>query len=260
MSPVAAGPRRRALPRLPRRRGPAEINLASRPFVNERPVRRAALLLLVAGLALAAVNGWLYTRYVLQRTASAGELERVEAAIVVEEQRVARLSGQLAAADLTQQNRLVSFLNQRIAERTFGWSVLFDRLENLLPEDVRLLSLTPTEANVQEREQALRDGSGTMPAERRFNLALTGVAREPEAVLELIDALFADPAFRDPDPHQEATQAGEVRFTLDVVYLPQVAEALLDAGSARGDGTAAAGAANVLTPGAAGGGELAEAR
>lgn len=244
---------RLALPRLPwpSRRGPAEINLAARPFVNERPVRRAALLLLVGGLALAAANGWLYTRYALSRSASAGELDRLEAAIESEERRVAELSRQLAAADLTQQNELVRFLNERIAERTFGWSVLFDRLEDLLPEDVRLVSLSPRQA---ERRPQLA-AAGEPAPEVRFNLALAGVAREPEAVLELIDALFADPAFRDPNLHQEAFRDGEVHFTLDVIYLPAVAEALVDsagAAVAAAGGGRTPGAANVLTPGAAG--------
>jgi Tfp pilus assembly protein PilN len=240
-----------------RRRGPAEINLAARPFVNERPVRRAALLLLVGGLLLAAANGWIYSRYVLQRTASAGELERVEAAIESEERQVARLAAELAAADLTQQNRLVEFLNQRIAERTFGWSVLFDRLEDLLPRDVRLVSLTPREAEgSQPRRARPGERGGAAGGEQRFDLALVGVAREPEAVLELIDALFADAAFHDPDLHQESFRAGEVQFTLDVGYLPAVAEALVDAaGAPAADAGAApappAAGAGVLTPGAA---------
>lgn len=243
--------RRLALPRLPwpSRRGPAEINLAARPFVNERPVRRAALLLLVGGLALAAVNGWLYTRYVLSRSASAGELDRIETQIQVEERRLGELSRQLAAADLTQQNELVRFLNDRIAERTFGWSVLFDRLEDLMPEDVRLVSLSPRQADRGPR-RATADGA----REQRFNLALAGIAREPEAVLELIDSLFADPAFRDPSPHQEAFRDRQVHFTLDVIYLPEVAEALVDSADAAlvaADGDRAPGAANVLTPGAA---------
>lgn len=241
------------LPRL-RRRGPAEVNLARRPFVNERPVRRAALLLAVAGLGLAAVNGWLYTRYVIERGANEGELNRIVAEIESEERQATALARQLAAADLTQQNELVAFLNQRIAERTFGWSVLFDRLEDLLPQDVRLVSLSPTEIDPRDRKRAA--AAGAARTEVRFNLAIAGVARQPEAVLELIDALFADPAFRDPDLHQETFRTGEVQFTLDAIYLPRVAEALVDsAGRAASspDGTAAG--ANVLTPGA-----VAEAR
>lgn len=252
---MSAGRRRLALPRV-RRRGPAEINLARRPFVNERPVRRAALLLLLAGLGLAALNGWLYTRYAIQRGANEGELDRLQAEIQSEERQVTALARQLAAADLTQQNELVVFLNQRIAERTFGWSVLFDRLEDLLPQDVRLVSLSPKEME-PPRPTAAAAGAATAAAgETRFNLAINGVARQPEAVLELIDALFADAAFRDPDLHQETFQGGEVRFTLDVIYLPGVAEALVDGGGMRAPaaGTDGAGAGNVLTPGAAGAG------
>jgi Tfp pilus assembly protein PilN len=241
------------------RRAPAEINLARRPFVNERPVRRAALLLLVGGLGLAALNGWLYTRYAIQRGANEGELNRLEAEIESEERQVTALARQLGAADLTQQNELVAFLNQRIAERTFGWSVLFDRLEDLLPEDVRLLSLSPKEMDAEERGRtatgATRAAAGA--TEMRFNLAIVGVARRPEAVLELLDALFADAAFRGPDLHQETFQSGEVSFTLDVVYLPKVAEALVDGGGtlAPALGPSGAGAGHVLTPGAAAGGE-----
>jgi Tfp pilus assembly protein PilN len=222
---MSAARRSWTLPRL-RRRGPAEVNLARRPFVNERPVRRAAMLLLAAGLALAAVNGWLYTRYVVQRGANEGELNRLEAEIDSEELRATALARQLAAADLTQQNDLVAFLNLRIAERTFGWSVLFDRFEELLPRDVRLVSLSPTEV-VPPRARA-GAAPAAVAAETRFNLAISGVARQPEAVLELIDALFADAAFLDPDLHQETFRTGEVQFTLDVIYLPRVAEALAD--------------------------------
>jgi Tfp pilus assembly protein PilN len=202
----------------------AEVNLARRPFVNERPVRRAALLLLVGGLVLAAANGWLYTRYFIQRGANEGELVRLGEQIEHEERQVAELSRRLAAADLTQQNELVTFLNQRIAERTFGWSVLFDRLEDLLPEDVRLVSLSPRDAGGRRAAAAAGD-------ERLFNLGIAGVARRPEAVLELIDALFADAAFRDPDLHQENLRQETIGFTLDVMYLPKVAEALAGDGA-----------------------------
>lgn len=201
------------------RRGMAEVNLARRPFVNDRPVRRAALLLLVAGLVLAAANGWFYTRYFIQRGANEGELVRLGEQIESEERQVAALSRRLAVADISQQNELVTFLNQRIAERTFGWSVLFDRLEDLLPEDVRLVSLSPRDASEQP-------APGDPVGEQRFNLAIVAVSRQPEAVLELIDALFADPAFRDPDLHQENFREATITFTLDVVYLPQVAGAL----------------------------------
>ncbi|HEX2164074.1 MAG TPA: hypothetical protein VHM02_09015, partial [Thermoanaerobaculia bacterium] len=221
-----------SLPRRRRRRGPAEVNLARRPFVNERPVRRAALLLLAGGLALAALNGWLYVSYFVQRGANAGELDRLEAQIEGEARRVTALSRELQTADLSQQNELVAFLNQRIAARSFGWSVLFDRLEEILPRDVRLISLAPTEIGAEEPRRAVRATAAGAREERRFDLSISAVARRPEAVLELLDALFADPAFRVPDLHQESFRSGEVAFTFNVIYLPAVAEALAGGGDA----------------------------
>ena len=41
-------------------------------------------------------------------------------------------------------NEQVEFLNERIAERTFPWSLLFERLGEILPLGVRLKSLNPS--------------------------------------------------------------------------------------------------------------------
>jgi Tfp pilus assembly protein PilN len=240
------------LPGIRRPAGPraGEINLARRPFVNERPVRRTALLLALAGLALLAVNLWLYFGYALERRHNEGELRQIVAGIDREQQRVTALRRTLAQADLGQQNALVSFLNERIAERTFGWSVLFDRLAGLLPADAHLISLSPQFAREDDRRRA-----GEEPGPVEVALAVQGSARDAGAVLELIDALFADPAFRDPDLHQESGLGGEVKFTLDVVYLPEVAEALASAtaeatvaAAADGVGAAAPAAAAEVAP------------
>lgn len=226
------------LPALPwgnRGRRPGEINLARRPFVNQRPVRRISVSMASAGLALLLVNLWLYVGYAAERRQNEGELRRIAGQIEQEGRRVVELRVTLAEADLGAQNALVVFLNQRIAERTFGWSVLFDRLSSLLPEDARLLSLTPRFGD---------DGRPGEPASSEIRLGLGGAARSSEAVLDLVDALFADPAFRDPDLHQETGLGGEVRFTLDVVYMPEVATTLADrAAAAAGEAEAAAGEA-----------------
>ncbi len=216
--------------RRPRRRGPAELNLARRPFVNQRPVRRIGLLMAAAAAVLLVVNLFLYIGYTTDRRHNARELRQIEAAIDAEQQGARRAAQRLEQADLSRQNDLVAFLNQRIAARAFGWSVLFDRLSDLLPADVRLVSLSPSFTAAKEAQGA------RAPVERRVNLGLQGTSRKPEAVLALVDALFADPAFRDPDLHQEATQGGEVHFTLDVAYLPEVAESAVRA-TASGEGT-----------------------
>lgn len=202
-------------------------NLARRQFVNRRPVQRTALILGVLGGLLLLVNLWLYVGYVQTRSSNATQLNDIEARITEENENLLTADRTLASADLRLQNELVWFLNQRIDERSFGWSVLFDRLAGLLPGDARLNSLTPQFSARQEDQRAVRRGDFQGGGERPVTLAIQGTARDGEAVLELVDALFADPAFRDPNLSQEnQTPRGEIAFSLTTSYLPHTAEAL----------------------------------
>lgn len=206
---------------------PGGPNLARRPFVNERPVKRISLLLVVAGSVLLLADLWLYFGYVSTRRSTASQLVEIEAQIESERAGLEAAERSLAAAEISAQNELVEFMNARIAERTFGWSVLFDRLAGLLPQDVRLDSLSP---QFVAAEAMRRGGRRAAVAEvdpgRRVQLGLQGRARDGEAILTLVDALFADPAFADPDLSREIRQDGEVGFNLSVAYLPQAAEEL----------------------------------
>lgn len=207
-------------------------NLARRPFTNQRPVKRISLLLLVLGLALLLVDVWLYTSYARTRQATASELTEIEAAIVEERRAMNAAADRLQAAEVERQNELVRFMNRRIAERTFGWSVLFDRLALLLPEDVRLVNLAPSFEEAEARRLPTARG-GEAPASRQVKLGISALARDDEAILELIDALFADPAFERPNLSREATDnSGEVRFELSVTYLPAAAAELANAAQA----------------------------
>lgn len=202
----------------------AGINLSSRPFVNDRPVRRVAILLWVLGVLLAAGAAWSYWVYFAGREDQRRELARLEEAMESERAQIAQLQRRLAGFELDSQNQRVRFLNQRIAERTFSWSLLFDRLAGILPNDVRLLSLAPQVGFGQEGRVDPRTLEET-PGER-VPLRLVATARREDAILELLDAFFASTLFERPNLAQESrTQAGaETRFTLSVVYLPHAVE------------------------------------
>ena len=110
----------------------------------------------------------------------------------------------------------------------------------------------------QDIESRFSDISGTRRAAvaeadpgRRVQLDLQGRARDGEAILALVDALFADPAFADPDLSREARQEGEVAFSLSVAYLPRAAEELARAAQAAEE--ADAGEVRATPPGLDGG-------
>jgi Tfp pilus assembly protein PilN len=200
------------------------LNLARRPFVNQRPVQRVSILLWVlAGLFLA-LNVFLYWSFLAGQEAKQGRLNETLAAIEEEEASIREIRGRLAGFDLEQQNELVSFLNLKIGERTFGWSRLFDHLAEVLPWQVRLLSLTP-EPLVPERRSGTVRRRDQGPEDGRVLLTLVGQAQTDEALLELVDALFASPAFLHPNLSRESLDAQNLaRFNLQVFYLPRSAQ------------------------------------
>ncbi len=227
------------------------LNLAARPFVNARPVARVTTLLAVLAAGVLIADAVLFWGYYRGRTDQREQLRQLEADVATERREVAELARQIGAVRIDQQNRRAAYLNQKITQRTFAWGQLFDHLATILPNDVRLLSLKPepiaagprrgsaaaTGRTAASRRTAADQSAAPAPTEERVALAIEGASRRDEAILELLDTLFADPAFSSPNLAREAQQQGEVRFSLTVIYHPQ---ALADRSGNGAAGTAPA--------------------
>ncbi|MEM7483126.1 MAG: hypothetical protein AAF481_18325 [Acidobacteriota bacterium] len=205
-------------------------NLAGRPFVNNQPVLRASIFLWIAALLLALLAAGLYWSYFSTREDRQTRIAQLERQIAEERTHISNLQDRLAAIDLENQNEAVDFLNERIRERTFGWSVLFDRLAGLQPDNVRVVSLSPRIPQqlrqTRRRRGRSRDAAGEADsAANKVPLQIQAIGRAPGSLEEMVDALFADAAFENPNPLQEARQGNQINFSLSVVYLPQVAAA-----------------------------------
>jgi hypothetical protein len=202
---------------------PSSLNLARRPFVNSRPVVRTALALWLLGLLLFLGNAYMFWNY---RTGSAdkrAEIEQREEQTTRETDSVRRLEAQFASMELEQQNAQIDFLNRKIDERTFSWSLLFDRLAAVMPNDVRLKRLTPiTSAQQEERLRAQGTSARRSVAEGQVLLSITAQSKSDEAISQFVDRLFEDP-FRNPNVSREVRDedANVVEFELTVAYLPQ---------------------------------------
>jgi Tfp pilus assembly protein PilN len=206
------------------------LNLARRPFLNSRPVVRVALLLWLLGFALLAVNlsqVWSY------RGRSADKRERIargEAEIERQQAVLARLQKTLDGLDLEAQNQKVEFLNKQIAERTFSWSQLLDHIAERLPNDVRLNRLTPLTSEKAQRQIQQRQGGGAALRARKSNdevpLLITGEARNDDAVLSFVDALFKSPFAEANLTREEREDDGKtLKFEISVQYRPGPAAA-----------------------------------
>lgn len=199
------------------------LNLARRPFTNSRPVTRAAIVLWILGILLLLGNVSLFWNYLSSSAEKRAELARMVSQIEKENRAVAQLETRLANSNLDQQNREVRFLNRKIAERTFSWSLLFDRLSEVLPDGVRLTRLAPTGLVDSKETQALVESSTAPvhPRDNRVTLTINGEAKSDEALLHFVDRLFAHPAFQEPDLTQESREEEDlVKFDIKALYLP----------------------------------------
>lgn len=188
-------------------------NLAREPFLNLRPLRRVATALALAAVALTAWNSVSYLRAGSGAARRSAELARLAAETAAARARLATIESDLASRDLAAENRRALFLNERIAQRTFDWNALFDRLAEVQPRGVRLRSLTPRLGAVPADGDAAR---------AVVSLTLDAEAEDGEAMLEMVDNLFAHPSFAAPNLSRESRQrGGEIDFDLSVDYFPE---------------------------------------
>lgn len=202
------------------------LNLSRRPFLNTRPVTRVSLLLWVLGALLLVGNVTLFWSYLSGSTDKREELARMEEQVERERESVGRLQARLAGLDLEQQNDQVEFLNRKIAERTFSWSLLFDRLAETMPDNVRLNQLRPgaiAEGVPQRSRRRTASGSPAPLASDRVPLVIAAEAKTDEEILQFVDNLFAHPSFDNPNLLQESRsdEGNRVQFSLRVTYLPR---------------------------------------
>lgn len=203
---------------------PPAPNLARRRFANTRPVGRTALALWLVGGVLLAGNVAVYYSYYADSADMRAELAGLERQAARELTTAQSMESALAGLDLEAQNEQVEFLNRKIAERAFSWSLLFDRLAEVLPDDVRLTALRPQGVvSDEDNRGSVRRARQVVVEEGRVNLEIVGEAKSGEALLAFVDNLFAHPVFDDPDLSREALDGGGINFHLVVEYLPAVA-------------------------------------
>lgn len=197
------------------------LNLARRPFLNSRPVVRIALLLWALGLILLLANVYFFWDYLTRSADKRQQIARGERESERQQVVTRQFQSRLDKIDLRRLNDQVDFLNQKIAERTFSWSLLLDRLAEVLPNDVRLVRLSPKTSEQAKRDLQRTRGDRPGSSADEVLLTITGESRSDEALFRFVDNLFAHPGFREPNlPHKERGEDNLVKFDLNVFYIP----------------------------------------
>lgn len=185
---------------------PIHLNLASRPFRDYRPVYAVVVVMALLTAFLALNNVDTFLRYRTETKTTRANIDKLEQQIADEKRQSETLTQRLRGVDLKLLASQTEFANTQLAERAFSWSELLDRLERVLPPDVKLQSVTPSFS---------KDGL--------VHLSMTCVTKTGDGLTATINRFNGDSHFANAFPTNQTLTAGEYRITLGVDYRPSIA-------------------------------------
>ena len=119
------------------------LNLASKPFFNNRKFYAATLLLGLFLVGLSAANLLLYLAHRSQSLRLNRELADQTAEARKLEQEQQEIWARLQRPETEDFLDLVDYLNPLIARRTFSWTRFLNQLEDLVPHRVQIVTIAP---------------------------------------------------------------------------------------------------------------------
>lgn len=185
---------------------PLHLNLASRPYRDYRPFTLVVAVTAVIIFALAYVNVDTYLRYKTATRHTSADIERLQRLTADERRAADAATARLRSVDVKQLAAQTEFANARLAERAFSWSELLDRLEHVVPQEVRIESVSPS-----------FDKGGLV------HLTLACFGKSGDSMVATIENLNRDPQFAGAFPNAETKTDKEYRFGISVDYRPTIA-------------------------------------
>jgi hypothetical protein len=178
-------------------------NLATRPFYNERLVHGVLVVIAATAVLLTVLNvAWIVALSSGQGDV-AGRAASAEARADTLRQSADSMRKSVNAAELDRVQQAAREANEIIDSRSFSWTDLFNQFEKTLPDDVRIVMVTP---------RVERDG--------RMVIAMVVVGRQAEDIDGFIGKLEATGTFADLLSRQESVnQDGLLETVLEGRYL-----------------------------------------
>lgn len=188
---------------------PIHLNLAARPHRDYRPYIAAVVVssLLIAYLTVTNFDTWYRYRNETQTTRA--KIETLQRQTEEEQRRADSVNQRLRAFDVKLLATQTQFANARLAERAFSWSELLDRLERVLPNNVRIESIAPSFGK-----------TGLV------HLTLLSVAKTGDGLVTTLDRFNRDSHFANAFPANEELTDQGYRFNLGVDYRPSIARSV----------------------------------
>lgn len=179
------------------------MNLATRPFYNERAVHLVLGIVTLAAVTLAMFGVLTLTSLSREYAALAAAADDDERQAAEIESEVSGLQRETASGDIDALAAATHEANELIDQRVFSWTEFLNRIEITLPADVMLTSLRP---EIRTNDVGVQIGV---------------VARNINAIVEFIGRLEATGTFSDLlAREEEMADEGTYRAILLGRYLP----------------------------------------
>jgi Tfp pilus assembly protein PilN len=188
---------------------PLHLNLAAKPYRDYRPYIAVMAIgwLLVALMALNNLDTWY--RYQHDTKTTREETATLQRQTEIEQTKLQTAEQRLRSVNVPLMTAQTQYVNSVLAERAFSWSELLDRLERVVPDDVRLVAISPS-----------FNKSGLV------HLSLSCVGKTGQSMVSMIDRLNADPHFARPFPNSETNTGTGYEFGISVDYRPTIARSV----------------------------------
>jgi Tfp pilus assembly protein PilN len=183
-----------------------DLNLSTRPFPPYRRINIALIAILIVFIAISIWQAVGFMRF----SSMAAEIRPAEEQARVEAEalgaRVAELGSRLDRPEAAAKLNEIGFLNQLIARKNLSWTQLFAHLEDMVPDSVHLVTLTPSIG---------MDGTIT--------LRLTLQGKSTDDVSEFVERLEGSPVFDNiaVATEQRRDNSEDVNLALTTDYYPQ---------------------------------------
>lgn len=181
------------------------LNLASRPFRNNTIVGSVLAGAVAALIAATVYNGYVFLNYGGHYRHLQGEERQHRERLAALETEERDLSRKIASRDFRHLYGRGVFAGNLILKRSFSWTLLFNRLEDLVPPEVMMTAVRP---NISGEKTVIR---------------VDGVARNHGGLLALEESLQKNPVFARVHPIYERRvnpSRPEIDFALEFDYFP----------------------------------------
>jgi len=203
------------------------LNLASRPFRNNTIVGSVLAAVLAALIGVTIYNGYVFLNYGGTYRQLQEEEKRQRDRLAALESDERSLSRQFQTRDFRRLYGRGQFAGDLILRRSFSWTLLFNRLEALVPPEVMMTAIRP---HITGEKTVIR---------------VDGIAKNHGGLIVLEDSLQKNPVFARVYPVYERRvnpNRPEIDFALDFDYIPAEAppgpDAIAAAGKAPAPGQA----------------------